>query len=121
MKNKLRLLPINQFALIIINIEINTKTDSYKFTESKNEEIIDWSKLKNKNLKIRVWKTGDIFQPLGMKNKKKVSDFLIDEKINNFSKKYQSVLTVDGEIAWVCGLRISEWVKITKKTTEKLC
>ena len=40
-----------------------------------------------------------------MKNKKKVSDFLIDEKINNISKKYQSVLTVDGEIAWVCGLK----------------
>ena len=98
--------------------EINTKTDSYKFTESRNKEIIDWSKLKNKNLKIRVWKTGDIFQPLGMKNKKKVSDFLIDEKINNISKKYQSVLTVDGEIAWVCGIRISEWVKITKSTKE---
>ena len=36
------------------------------------KEIIDWSKLKNKNLEIRVWKTGDVFQPLGMKNKKKV-------------------------------------------------
>ena len=53
-----------------------------------------------------------------MKNKKKVSDFLIDEKINNISKKYQSVLTVDEEIAWVCGLRISDWVKITRNTKE---
>ena len=30
-----------------------------------------------------------------------------------------SILTVDGEIAWICGLRISEWVKITKNTKEK--
>ena len=97
---------------------INTNAISHKYTISRNEEIIDWSKLKNKNLEIRVWKTGDVFQPLGMKNKKKVSDFLIDEKINNISKKYQSVLTVDEEIAWVCGLRISDWVKITRNTKE---
>ena len=37
----------------------------------------------------------------------------------NISKKTQSVLTVDGEIAWVCGLRISEWAKITQFTKEK--
>ena len=54
-----------------------------------------------------------------MKNKKKISDFLIKEKIDSFSKKTQSVLTVDGKIAWVCGLRISEWAKITKHTTRK--
>ena len=70
-------------------------------------------------LEIRVWKKGDVFQPLGMKNIKKVSDFLINEKIDNFSKKHQSVLTVDGKIAWVCGLRISDWVKVTEKTKEK--
>lgn len=98
--------------------KINTNVISRKYTISRNKEIIDWSKLKNKNLEIRVWKTGDVFQPLGMKNKKKVSDFLIDEKINNISKKYQSVLTVDEEIAWVCGLRISDWVKITRNTKE---
>ena len=54
-----------------------------------------------------------------MKNKKKISDFLIDEKIDNVSKKTQSVLTVDGEIAWVCGLRISDWAKVTKNTKQK--
>ncbi len=88
-------------------------------TCSKNEELVDWSKLKNKKLKIRIWDSGDIFQPLGMKNKKKISDFLVNEKINIIAKKSQSVLTVDGEVAWVCGLRISEWVKITENTKEK--
>ena len=37
------------------------------------------------------------------------------------SKKKPGVLTVDGEVAWVCRLRISEWVKITENTKEKLC
>ena len=85
----------------------------------KNEELVDWSIFKNKKLRIRIWKKGDVFQPLGMKNKKKISDFLISEKIDSFSKKNQSVLTVDEEIAWVCGIRISEWARITEDTNEK--
>ena len=95
------------------------KENQVKFSNSKNREIVDWSKFKNKKLRIRIWTEGDVFQPLGMKNKKKISDFLINEKIDNISKKTQSVLTVDGEIAWVCGLRISDWAKITKATKQK--
>ena len=95
------------------------KENQVKFSDSKNREVVDWSKFKNKKLRIRKWTEGDVFQPLGMKNKKKISDFLINEKIDNISKKTQSVLTVDGEIAWVCGLRISDWAKITKATKQK--
>ena len=54
-----------------------------------------------------------------MKTEKKVSDFLINEKIDSFSKKNQSVLTVDDKIAWICGIRISEWAKITEETNKK--
>ena len=103
----------NKFYHIII------KENQVKFSDSKNREVVDWSKFKNKKLRIRKWTEGDVFQPLGMKNKKKISDFLINEKIDNISKKTQSVLTVDGEIAWVCGLRISDWAKITKATKQK--
>ena len=105
------------FKNMIYKIIINE--NHAELSNSKNHELVDWSKFKNKKLKIRVWNEGDVFQPLGMKNKKKISDFLINEKIDSFSKKTQSVLTVDGEIAWVCGLRISEWAKITKHTKQK--
>ena len=117
-EKQIRITPNKSILFNNKKYKINTNANFHKYTISRNKEIIDWSKLKNKNLEIRVWKSGDVFQPLGMKNKKKVSDFLIDEKINNFSKKYQSVLTVDEEIAWVCGLRISDWVKITRNTKE---
>ena len=103
----------NMMYHIIIN------ENQVELSNSKNQELVDWSKFKNKILKIRLWNEGDVFQPLGMKNKKKISDFLINEKIDSFSKKTQSVLTVDGEIAWVCGLRISEWAKITNYTKQK--
>ena len=79
-------------------------------------ESVDWSKLKNKKLKLRIWKKGDSFQPLGMKGHQKISDFLINQKVNVISKESQIVLTADGEIVWVCGKRISNSVKLTEET-----
>ena len=77
----------NQFILIIANIKLLPTKFFIIIHVLKNEELVDWSKLKNKKLKIRIWDSGDIFQPLGMKNKKKISDFLVNEKINNIAKK----------------------------------
>jgi len=110
--NKTIIFNNNKYDIIINN-------DRCEITDSKNEELVDWSVFKNKKLQIRLWEKGDVFQPLGMKNKKKISDFLSNEKLDSISKISQSVLTADGEIAWVCGLRISEWAKITKETNEK--
>ena len=103
-------------------------TDGYILTLNKIEspiintdpfyEIIDGKAVGGKNLILRSWHKGDIFQPLGMVGHKKVSDFLIDEKINRFSKLQQLVLTANDEIIWVCGHRISNQVKVTSKTTD---
>ncbi len=119
LKNRTDITPNKELFFCNMKYHIFVNENQVRFSNSKNEELVDWSRLKNKKLQIRMWKQGDIFQPLGMKNKKKMSDFLIDEKIDRISKKTQSVLTVDGEIAWVCGLRISEWVKVTQYTKEK--
>ncbi len=67
-------------------------------------------------LKVRKWKSGDQFMPLGMKNLKKVSDFLIDEKVPLPDKKRQYVLESDGKICWVIGRRVSEEFKISDST-----
>ena len=67
---------------------------------------------------MRKWKAGDQFQPLGMDGTKKVSDLLIDEKVDRFTKENQLVVTADGKIIWVCGKRISETAKVTEKTIE---
>ena len=52
-----------------------------------------------------------------MNGHKKVSDLLIDNKVDMFSKNKQLVLTADDEIIWVCGQSISDQVKLTKTTT----
>ncbi len=63
-------------------------------------------------LSIRKWKPGDHFTPLGMKGDKKISDFLIDEKVPIDEKSGILVLESGVRIAAVLGMRISEHFKI---------
>ena len=91
---------------------------SVEISQNPNVEYIDYCKIKNKKLQLRVWKEGDTFRPLGMSGQQKVSDFLINKKLNRFEKFNQSVLCADDKIIWLCGHRIDDRVKISKKTTK---
>ena len=51
-----------------------------------------------------------------MKNKKKLSDFMIDIKIPLNLKKRIKVIESGGEIVWVAGYRIDDRYKLTKNT-----
>lgn len=68
----------------------------------------------------RHWRNGDRFVPLGMTNHKKLSDFLVDEKISLPDKDQVTVIESAGEIVWVVGLRVSERVKVTGSTVRVL-
>ena len=89
-----------------------------KSDTAQNQEQVDWTLLKDRRLEIRAWTDGDFFQPLGMEGHQKISDFLINEKVDQFTKESQAVLTANGEIIWVCGKRIADWVKLTPHTQE---
>ncbi|MBN1414593.1 MAG: tRNA lysidine(34) synthetase TilS [Bacteroidales bacterium] len=67
-------------------------------------------------LKIRKWKKGDLFYPLGMKKRKKLSDFFINEKIALPDKKRIWLLESSGNIVWIIGLRIDDRYKVTRDT-----
>ncbi|MBT6235906.1 MAG: tRNA lysidine(34) synthetase TilS [Bacteroidetes bacterium] len=61
---------------------------------------------------LRFWQEGDRIQPLGMTGSKLLSDFFIDQKINNSEKHTVPLLCKDSEVLWVCGHRISDKIKV---------
>ena len=85
------------------------------FSIEKNIEYINGDKL-NFPLRVRKWKDGDRFQPIGLKGTKKISDFLTEIKVNSIDKKNQLLVLNNNKIIWVVGKRIDESVKINNKT-----
>lgn len=96
-------------------IRITSRRGIENFKSDKFHEIITADEL-DESFLLRKWKNGDKFIPLGMKNFKKVSDFLTEQKIPSYKKKKQLVLINKEKIVWIPGFRIDERVKLTKDT-----
>lgn len=92
-----------------------SKGNDYPKERNPNLASLDHSKLEFP-LKLRHWKQGDRFIPLGMKGSKKLSDFLIDEKLDRFEKEDVWLLCSGDNICWVVGNRVDDRYKITDKT-----
>ena len=82
---------------------------------SSNCANLDFDKL-SFPLKLRKWKKGDKFKPLGMNNFKKLSDFFIDEKYSVLDKQRQWILCSGKDIVWIVGNRIDERYKVENYT-----
>ena len=93
--------------------------DNYKIPRGRNIAALDLALLQFP-LKIRPWKEGDWFVPLGMNGKKKLSDFFINEKIPVNLKSKIMVLTSDKSIVWIIGYRLDNRFKVTEKTEQVL-
>ena len=67
-------------------------------------------------LTIRKWEEGDLFYPLGMKGKKKLSKYFKDEKLSLIDKENAWLLISDNALVWVIGRRPDERFKVTEDT-----
>ncbi|MBO5811336.1 MAG: tRNA lysidine(34) synthetase TilS [Bacteroidales bacterium] len=68
-------------------------------------------------LKLRRWRNGDKFRPLGMKGSKLLSDFFNDLGFSTYQKKNVWIMEdANGLIIWVVGYRINDKVKIVNST-----
>ena len=101
-------------------LELDTKeTEGYQIQTDPMLAALDKDKL-SFPLKVRSWKPGDWFCPLGMNKKKKLSDFMIDQKIPLNLKERVLVVSSGESIAWVVGYRIDNRFKLTDKSREVL-
>ncbi|MEO1301030.1 MAG: tRNA lysidine(34) synthetase TilS, partial [Bacteroidota bacterium] len=69
-------------------------------------------------LTIRKWQPGDTFYPLGMQQRKKLSDFLVDSKVPRPHKADTYVMLTGSKLVWVLGHRIDDRFKITQATQQ---
>ncbi|MBA4321245.1 MAG: tRNA lysidine(34) synthetase TilS [Odoribacter sp.] len=69
---------------------------------------------------IRKWKHGDTFYPFGMKQKKKLSDYFVDNKYSVLDKEHCRILESEGNIVWLMNDRIDNRYRITPGTKKAL-
>tara|TARA_R110002110_G_scaffold94243_5_gene244619 strand:+ start:534 stop:1844 length:1311 start_codon:yes stop_codon:yes gene_type:complete len=67
-------------------------------------------------LTIRKYKAGDVFHPLGMTGKKKVSKYFKDEKLSLLDKENTWLLCSGDDIVWVINRRADNRFRITEST-----
>ena len=87
-------------------VESVSKTDT-------NTIFVDKSKL-NFPLELRKWKEGDVFYPLGMTGKKKLSKYFKDEKLSLLDKENTWLLCSGEDIVWVVRRRADNRFKVAE-------
>jgi tRNA(Ile)-lysidine synthase len=102
-----------------IDIEEVNRDHFKDYKGSVTMTFMDCEKLKFP-LRVRNFRPGDRFHPLGTKGTQKVKEFFIDHKIPKFERP-KVPLIISGEmIAWIVGYRIDDRVKVTEKTKKVL-
>ncbi|OYX28504.1 MAG: tRNA lysidine(34) synthetase TilS [Flavobacteriales bacterium 32-35-8] len=69
---------------------------------------------------LRTREEGDVFFPLGMTGKKKLSKYFKDEKLSLLDKESTWLLCSGNDIVWVVGKRADERFKVTESTKQIL-
>ncbi|HEY3278414.1 MAG TPA: tRNA lysidine(34) synthetase TilS [Syntrophorhabdaceae bacterium] len=67
-------------------------------------------------LRVRTFREGDRFTPLGMRQRVKLKDFFMSRKIPREERRHIPLLLSEDRIIWVVGYRIDEHYKATRET-----
>lgn len=120
--NKEISIPENQkeiYQPIRLTFTKKTKDKKFVIDPSAGAANLDLGKIRFP-LTLRKWKRGDSFHPLGMDNKKKLSDYFINNKFSIPEKENAWLLCSGSDIIWIAGHRIDHRYRVTTRTKEVL-
>ena len=100
-----------------LTINKQSVTSGFQVSKNQNRIHVDASKL-TFPLQIRKWNEGDFFYPFGMKQRKKISDFFIDNKLSLIDKEQSWLLVSGDQIVWIVGMRMDNRFRVTDQTRE---
>ena len=109
----------------LVNNPIGLKTRVFKkdetFRYSTNPNVVHFDADQiDFPLTMRRWKPGDHFQPLGMDQFQKLSDFFVNQKLSIIDKEQTWLLLSNDDIIWVIGRRMDNRYKITSRSKKIL-
>ena len=110
---------VKELGSEIIVEDIPWGEQKIEFSASPNTAFLDHESLLLP-LRLRNFRPGDRFQPLGVKGTQKLKAFFIDHKIPKFDRARVPLLVSGENIVWMVGYRIDERFKVTKETRRVL-
>lgn len=100
---------------IRMTFKTGKRSENFSVNTDRLTATVDFNKL-DFPLRLRKWRPGDFFYPLGLNKKKKLSDFFTDMKLSRFEKQNIWLLVSGEEIVWITGLRVDHRFRVTDKT-----
>ena len=114
-REHLLLAPRTLAAIPELQTEILDRTPDFAIPRSSAIACLDADKITSP-LQIRRCQLGDWFIPLGMKGRKRVSDYLTDRKCSLLEKEQQCVVCCGDDIIWLVNQRCDHRFRITDST-----
>lgn len=90
-------------------------TANFRPEANRKVALLDYNKI-TFPLQLRTWCKGDWFVPLGMKGRKKISDYYADRKFSRIQKEQTWLLCNAKDVIWVVGERLDDRYKVQEGT-----
>lgn len=98
-----------------LELSLRKKEDSFEIEENQYTKYLDYDKISN-CLSLRTRQKGDFLVMNELGQKKRLKDYMIDQKIPKELRDSIPLLADGSHILWIIGYRISSYYKVKEET-----